>query len=59
MEKKYVRDRTGLQQIAFDTPIEWHAIIKKRAHDQNMSMRKWIMKACENQLKEEEKLGWK
>ena len=53
------RDRSGLKQICFDVPQEFHEKIFGRAKDQNMYLKQWILKACLAQMKKEEELGWK
>ena len=53
------RDRTGLKQICFDVPEEWHRKVFKRAKDQNMTLKQWILKDTVAQIEKEKELGWK
>jgi hypothetical protein len=53
------RNRVGLKQICFDIPIEVHKEWKKRAADQYISLKDWLIVAAIEKIKVEKELGWK
>ena len=58
MIKKKFRNRTGLKQIAFDVPEEWHLVLKQRAKYQYKTMREYIIEAVEEKMLKEKELGY-
>lgn len=55
---KKIRDRTGLKQIAFDVEAHFHESLKRRASEQGISMKDWLMQAIMAKFIGDEDLGW-
>jgi predicted HicB family RNase H-like nuclease len=55
-----IKDKSALKQLHFvyDVPEEWHMALKKRALEQNMTIKKWVIAAIEEKIQRERELGW-